>query len=103
MEHRWDARIHAPVDVVVHAGAGISLRSHTRNISCGGILVELDDPGYVAGNSDIEKKVVRVEFNEEQFAETLPALVIRRKDKTAALMFVTRPRALRSFLHQLNW
>jgi c-di-GMP-binding flagellar brake protein YcgR len=104
MEHRWDVRVQAPVNVVVHTDAGVSLRSRTHNISHGGIFVEMDDPDTAAGNGDIEKKeIVWVEFNEDQLAAMLPALVIRRSEKTAALMFITHPPALRPFLNQLNW
>lgn len=104
MEHRWDARIRAPVRVVVHTGGGMSLRSVTHNISHGGLFVEMQDPDDVESNGEVEKeKVVWVEFNEDQFAATFPALVIRRSNKAAALMFITHPPALRPFLNQLNW
>lgn len=104
MEHRWDVRVHAPMNVVVHTAEGTTLSSLTHNISHGGVFVEIDDPGYAESNRDIEKKkVVWLEFKEDQFAETLPALVVRRSRKTAALMFITHPPALRPFLNRLNW
>ena len=104
MEHRWDARIHVPVRVVVHTAGGTSLRSFTHNISHGGLFVDIHDPDGVASNGEVEmEKIVWVEFNEDRFAATLPALVIRRSNKAAALMFITHPPDLRPFLNQLNW
>jgi hypothetical protein len=95
MEHRLDMRIRAPIKVTVHTDWGISLRSLAHNLSRGGVYLEMKEPG------NLKKTVVQVEFNEEQFSTVVPALVLRCSEKAAALMFITHPPQLQSFLNNL--
>jgi len=95
MEHRWDKRIRKPMKVTVHTGWGISLRSLARNLSRGGVYLEMKEPG------NLRKTVVQVEFNEEKFSEVVPALVLRYTENAAALMFISHSPQLRSFLKHL--
>jgi len=97
MEHRWDARIHAPMNVIVHTDGGISFRGQMHNISRGGVCLEMEQAG------DVDKKVVQVEFNQKGFSTSIPSLVLRRTKKTAALMFITHPPELQPFLNHLSW
>jgi len=95
MEHRLDKRIRAPLKVTVHTDWGISFRSLARNLSCGGVYVEMKEPG------NLRKTVVNVEFNEGHFSTVVPALVLRCSEKAAALMFLTPSPQLNSFLNHL--
>jgi c-di-GMP-binding flagellar brake protein YcgR len=109
MEHRYYARVHAPVSVTISTRDGNSSRGVVRNISYGGILVEMDDPIEVARSNGFSEKniiakntVVIVEFDEDKFSVSLLAMVLRHSDKTAALMFMAHMPELRPFLHQLS-
>jgi hypothetical protein len=68
-----------------------------HNISRGGVCLKMDQARKV------EKKVVQVEFNQEGFSASIPSLVLRRTDKTAAFMFITHPPELQPFLKNLGW
>jgi hypothetical protein len=98
MEHRLNIRIRTPMNVVVHIDDGTSLMTHARNISRGGIVIE-------AGELDAieNKKVVWVEFIEEEIFAKVPSYVLRCTEKNAALMFITHPRELHSYLDYLMW
>jgi hypothetical protein len=94
MEHRWDTRFRTPVKITVHTDWGTPLRSLAHNLSRGGVFLEMKEPG------NLRQAVVRVEFNEEQLSETIPALVLRCTKNAAALMFITHSPQLHSFLNR---
>jgi PilZ domain len=98
MEHRRDTRIQAQVNVVVHIDDGTILMSLTRNISRGGAVIEADELAAVEN-----KKVVWVEFIEEEIVAKVPSYVLRCTGETAAVMFITHPPALHSYLDNLMW
>jgi len=98
IEHRWDSRVSVPVNVVVHTDDGEFLKSFARNISRGGIFIEAED-----FNAIEDKKMVWVEFIEDEIIATIPAYVLRYTERTAALMFITHPQALHSYINHLFW
>ena len=103
MEHRWFARVDAPVSAIIHTREGVCFNSIIHNISYGGVFVDIDDPSNAEGNSCIHKNnIVSVQFDDDRFAVTLLAQVIRRSDKAAALMFISHTPALRPFINKLS-
>ena len=109
MEHRYYTRIHAPLSVTISTHEGISLRGVIHNISYGGFLIELSDPAAHQCNSGIAKtkllsknNIAWAAFEEEHFSTTLPVMVVRRSNKTLALMFISHTPAFRPFINQLN-
>lgn len=105
MEHRWYKRVNIPLDVTIHVDSVDntgSLKYLAYNISQGGLLVKRIGLAKIWNGHDIRNKVVNVEFNENPFSVTLPALVLRYSENTAALMFTTFHPALRTFLHDLK-
>jgi hypothetical protein len=102
MEHRYHARVEATVSVIMHTYNGMSVTSLIHNISYSGFLVEVDASNDAERNSIEKSKIVWVEFAEDEFSSTLPALVIRRSDNTIGLMFMAHTPALRPFLNQLK-
>jgi len=96
MEHRLDTRIQAPMNVVVHTNDGTFLRGLTRNISHGGAVIETDKLSAID-----KKKVVRVEFIEDEIAAKVPSYVMRCSEEAAVVMFITLPPALQSYLDYL--
>jgi c-di-GMP-binding flagellar brake protein YcgR len=91
-----------PVDVVIHAGDKKSLKYRAHNISQGGLLVKKEGLTQIWNDQGVMNKVVHVEFNEGQFVASLPAMVVRHSEQSAALMFISYHPALRSFLHELK-
>ena len=96
VEHRWDVRIAAPVSVIIHTDDGEALMSTTQNISRGGMVIEADEIGDLG-----DKKVVWVEFMDEEVIAKVPSYVLRSTKNTAALMFITHPEALHTYLNSL--
>jgi len=97
-EHRWDTRIQTPVKLVVHTDDGRSLMSIARNISRSGVVIETEQLRAIENN-----KVVWMEFMEEDSIAKVPSYVLRCADRTAALMFITHPLALHTYLDFLIW
>ena len=98
MEHRWDVRIAVPVSVVIHTDDGESVMSTTQNISRGGMVIEAEQLEALE-----DKKVVWVEFMDEDIIAKVPSYVLRCTEHTADLMFITHPEALHSYLNSLLW
>jgi len=98
MEHRWDVRIAVPLSVVVHTEDGASVMSTTQNISRGGMVIEAEEIGELD-----DKKVVWVEFMDDDVIAKVPSYVLRCTENTAALMFITHPEALHAYLNALLW
>ena len=109
MEHRYYTRVRASMSVAISTREGISSRYVIRNISYGGMLVELDDlinvernNGTAKNNNIANNAVVSVKFDVDKFSVALLAMVLRHSDNTAALMFMARTSELQSFLYQLS-
>jgi hypothetical protein len=98
MEHRWDVRIAVPVSVVVHTDDGELLMSTTQNISRGGMVIEAEELKTL-----VDKKVVWVEFMDDDIVAKVPSYVLRCTEGTAALMFITHPESLHAYLNSLLW
>ena len=97
MEHRLDTRIQAPIDVIIHTDNGESLPTRANNLSRGGVCIEMDK-----ARSLREKKLVLVEFMEEQLTTKIPALIIETTGITASLMFIEHSPELHAFLSDRN-
>jgi len=97
MEHRLDNRIQAPIHVTLHTDNGDALQTRANNLSRGGVCVEMEAAWGIQ-----EKKMVLVEFMEEQLPTKIPALVIQTTGMTACLMFIEHSPELHTFLSQLN-
>ena len=98
MEHRRDIRIQTPVKLVVHADDGTTQSGLTRNISRGGAVIVAERLKTIEN-----KKIVWVEFIEGEVIVKVPAYVLRCTERTAAVMFITHPRAFQFYLNYLIW
>lgn len=87
-----------PVSVVIHTDDGEALMSTTQNISRGGMVIESEDLAALE-----DKKVVWVEFMDEDVIAKVPSYVLRCSGNTVALMFITHPEALHTYLNSLLW
>ena len=53
MEHRWHARVVVPVSAVIDDRDGGSIRTLTKNISYGGMSIEIHNPNNPHGINNI--------------------------------------------------
>ena len=83
---------------------GGSIRTLTKNISYGGMSIEIHNPNNPHGINNIigTNKIVSVRFDEEKCSASLQAQVVRRTNNTAALMFISHTLALRHFVNRLS-
>ena len=93
MEHRLDARVQAPIDVNLHTDNGDIVQTRAKNLSRGGMHVEIEIAWGLK-----ENKLVLVEFMEDQLPTKIPALVVQATGTTASLMFIEHSPELHDFL-----
>jgi hypothetical protein len=97
MEHRLDSRIQAPINVTIQTDRRRIFKTRANNLSRGGVNVKMDIAWGIR-----EKKLVFIEFTEEQLSAKIPALVVQTTAKSASLMFIEHSPEVHSFLSYRN-
>lgn len=86
MEHRWNARKSVNGDVLIESPRLGKIRAVMRNVSIGGMLVET--PATTLPLNTPVMVGFRLPVGESDGGYHLEAMVVRRADKCAGLMFL---------------